>query len=305
MKEKYWSKVILFGEYSMIFDSKALLVPLKRFSAEWAREWRASEEAICFSRHELSSFSEFLRTDGRFSRDIDIGAIEKDLRDGWWLASDVPVGYGLGSSGTVVAAVYDRYARDRIKDVMRLKELFSQMESYFHGSSSGIDPLQCYLGKPFRITAEGIDLLDEEVFNNGIDICLIDTKVKSSTKPLVEYFKRQRENEAYLADLHKCYLPNVGACIDAMIQGDIDTFFMSLKKLTAAQCLFFGPMIPQHTAALFESTYDFRFGVKINGAGGGGYMLGFTDDRDKASSLLCDHDVLWLDNKNAQLGNDQ
>lgn len=294
MKEKYWSKVKLFGEYSMIFDSKALLVPLKRFSAEWTREGDASEGARCFSRHELTSFCEFLRIDGRFSRDIDIGAMEKDLRDGWWLASDVPVGYGLGSSGTVVAAVYDRYALNRIRDAIRLKELFSQMESYFHGSSSGIDPLQCYLGRPFRITAEGIDLLDEEVLNNGIDICLIDTKLKSSTKPLVEYFKRQRENESYLEDLHRCYLPNVGACIDAMIQGDLETFFMSLKSLTIAQSRLFGPMIPPHTSALFENTYDFRFGVKINGAGGGGYMLGFTDDRDKASSLLCDYDILWL-----------
>ena len=300
MKEKYWSKVILFGEYSMIFDSNALLVPLKSFSAKWTREGDASEEAICFSRRELSFFCEFLRKDGRLSSDIDCGAMEKDLHDGWWLASDVPVGYGLGSSGTVVVAVYDRFARNRIKEAMRLKGLFSRMESYFHGSSSGIDPLQCYLGKPFRITADGIDLLDEEVFDNGIDICLIDTKVKSSTKPLVEYFKRQRENASYLAGFQSCYLPNVGACIEAMIQGDIDTFFMSLQSLMTAQRRLFEPMIPAHAAALFESNYDFNFGVKINGAGGGGYMLGFTDDRYKASSLLCDYDVIWLDQKSVQ-----
>lgn len=300
MKEKYWSKVILFGEYSMIFDSNALLVPLKRFSAKWTREEDAPEESICFSRHELSSFCEFLRTDDRLSTDIDSIALEKDLKDGWWLASDVPVGYGLGSSGTVVAAVYDRYALKRIEDAMCLKELFSRMESYFHGSSSGIDPLQCYLSKPFRITSEGVDLLDEIVFKNGIDICLIDTKVKSSTKPLVEYFKRQRENEAYLTGFRRDYLPDVGACIDAMIQGNKDTFFMSLQRLMTAQLSYLGPMIPEHATALFESAYDFHFGVKINGAGGGGYMLGFTDDRDKASSLLGNYDVLWLDQKSVK-----
>ena len=31
----YHSKVILFGEYSMIFDATALMVPLNRFSAQW------------------------------------------------------------------------------------------------------------------------------------------------------------------------------------------------------------------------------------------------------------------------------
>ena len=35
MRDRYYSKVILFGEYSMIFDATALMIPLKRFSAQW------------------------------------------------------------------------------------------------------------------------------------------------------------------------------------------------------------------------------------------------------------------------------
>ena len=35
MKVCYHSKVILFGEYSMIFDATALMIPLKRFAARW------------------------------------------------------------------------------------------------------------------------------------------------------------------------------------------------------------------------------------------------------------------------------
>lgn len=295
MKELYWSKVILFGEYSMIFDSTALVLPLKLFSAKWNADRGRSREFMSFSRKELSRFCGFLRGEERFSNVIDLDVLEEDLQKGWYLDSDVPVGYGLGSSGTVVAAVYDRYAKTPVRDLMRLKDLFSQMESFFHGSSSGIDPLQCYLGRPFRITAEGAELLADGFLKNRLQICLIDTEMKSDTKPLVEYFKRQREKEEYLRDFQRDYLPYVKGCMDAVIQGDTDCFFKRLQKLTSAQRVFFSPMIPDPVAELFEHTYDFRFGVKILGSGGGGYILGFTDDRQKASTVLRDKKVLWLD----------
>lgn len=295
MKELYWSKVILFGEYSMIFDSTALVLPLKLFSAKWNADRGRSREFMSFSRKELSRFCGFLRGEERFSNVIDLDVLEEDLQKGWYLDSDVPVGYGLGSSGTVVAAVYDRYAKTPVRDLMRLKDLFSQMESFFHGSSSGIDPLQCYLGRPFRITAEGAELLADGFLKNRLQICLIDTEMKSDTKPLVEYFKRQREKEEYLRDFQRDYLPYVKGCMDAVIQGDTDCFFKRFQKLTSAQRIFFSPMIPDPVAELFERTYDFHFGVKILGSGGGGYILGFTDDRQKASTVLRDKKVLWLD----------
>lgn len=295
MKELYWSKVILFGEYSMIFDSTALVLPLKLFSAKWNADRGRSREFMSFSRKELSRFCGFLRGEERFSNVIDLDVLEEDLQKGWYLDSDVPVGYGLGSSGTVVAAVYDRYAKTPVRDLMRLKDLFSQMESFFHGSSSGIDPLQCYLGRPFRITAEGAELLADGFLKNRLQICLIDTEMKSDTKPLVEYFKRQREKEEYLRDFQRDYLPYVKGCMDAVIQGDTDCFFKRFQKLTSAQRVFFSPMIPDPVAELFERTYDFHFGVKILGSGGGGYILGFTDDRQKASTVLRDKKVLWLD----------
>lgn len=295
MKELYWSKVILFGEYSMIFDSTALVLPLKLFSAKWNADRGRSREFMSFSRKELSRFCGFLRGEERFSNVIDLDVLEEDLQKGWYLDSDLPVGYGLGSSGTVVAAVYDRYAKTPVRDLMRLKDLFSQMESFFHGSSSGIDPLQCYLGRPFRITAEGAELLADGFLKNRLQICLIDTEMKSDTKPLVEYFKRQREKEEYLRDFQRDYLPYVKGCMDAVIQGDTDCFFKRFQKLTSAQRIFFSPMIPDPVAELFERTYDFHFGVKILGSGGGGYILGFTDDRQKASTVLRDKKVLWLD----------
>ena len=168
------------------------------------------------------------------------------------------------------------------------------MESHFHGSSSGIDPLQCYLGQPFKITPKGVELLSDDFLKKDIHICLIDTKIKSNTKPLVEHFKQQRENPDFLNRFQAIYLPCVKTCIEAMISGDKELFFKSLKQLAQGQLQFLRPMITENTLGLFTTDFGFNFGVKISGSGGGGYVLGFTDDVKKATELLKDFEVIWI-----------
>jgi mevalonate kinase len=111
---------------------------------------------------------------------------------------------------------------------------------------------------------------------------------------LVEHFKAQRENPEFLNRFQTEYLPCVKTCIDTMISDDKELFFKSLKQLTQGQLQFLRPMITENTLPLFEADYDFHFGVKISGSGGGGYVLGFTDNVEKATNLLMDFEVIWL-----------
>ena len=294
MRDRYYSKVILFGEYSMIFDATALMIPLKRFSAQWQFPQSRNRAATLTSNQSLKRFYQYISENETLSYLFDLQALKKDLDEGLFLASNVPSGYGLGSSGTLVAAVYDRYALQKTENYLQLKTLFGQMESHFHGSSSGIDPLQCYLGKPFKITPNGVELLSDDFLKKNIHICLIDTKIKSNTKPLVNHFKAQRENPGFLNRFQAEYVPCVTSCIDAMINSNKELFFNSLKRLTKGQLEFLRPMITDNTLDLFTTDYGFNFGVKISGSGGGGYVLGFTDDVERASKLLNDFEVIWL-----------
>ena len=294
MKERYYSKVILFGEYSMIFDTTALMIPLTKFSAQWRFAPHLDANGGAASNASLKRFADYLSTLDEVKDMIDLQRFDHDLRYNLFLDSNVPSGYGLGSSGTLVAAVYDGYAKQKTDDLLQLKTLFGKMESYFHGSSSGIDPLQCYVGKPFKITPEGAQLLSDDFLKKDIHICLIDSKIKSNTKPLVDHFKRQREDTVFLNRFQSEYVPCVTSCIDSMIQGNTNLFFKSLKQLTKGQLAFLRPMITENTLDMFTTNYDFNFGVKISGSGGGGYVLGFTDDVHKASDLLKDFDVIWL-----------
>ena len=294
MRDRYYSKVILFGEYSMIFDATALMIPLKRFSAQWQFPQSRNRAASLPSNQSLKRFCQYLSENEAFSNLFDLQTLRRDLDEGLFLASNVPSGYGLGSSGTLVAAVYDRYAIQKTDDYLQLKTLFGRMESHFHGSSSGIDPLQCYLGKPFKITPNGVELLSDEFLKKDIHICLIDTKIKSNTKPLVNHFKAQRENPEFLNRFQAEYVPCVTSCINSMIEGNKELFFNSLKQLTKGQLEVLRPMVTDNTLDLFTTDYDFNFGIKISGSGDGGYVLGFTDDVEQASKLLNDYEVIWL-----------
>ena len=294
MRDRYYSKVILFGEYSMIFDATALMIPLKRFSAQWQFPQSRNRTASLTSNQSLKRFCQYLSEKEEISNLFDLQALRRDLKEGLFLASNVPSGYGLGSSGTLVAAVYDRYAIKKTDDYLNLKTLFGQMESHFHGSSSGIDPLQCYVGKPFKITPQGMQILSENFLKKSIHICLIDTIIKSNTKPLVNHFKAQRENPELLNRFQSEYVPCVTSCINSLIVDNKELFFNSLKQLTKGQLEFLRPMITDNTLDLFTSDFDFHFGVKISGSGGGGYVLSFTDNVQKATDLLKDFEVIWL-----------
>ena len=177
---------------------------------------------------------------------------------------------------------------------MTLKKVLGRMESCFHGSSSGIDPLQCYLNQPFRITAEGVTLLPEDFMPSDIHVFLADTGIKSNTKPLVQYFKKKREDAGYLDAFQSDYVPCVSACIDHLVAGEKEAFFVSLRQLTEGQLRFLRPMITDNSIDLFLEKPDFNIGFKISGSGGGGYVLGFTDEVDKASEFLSDYQLIWV-----------
>ena len=292
----FHSKTILFGEYSMIFDSTALMVPMTKFSAHLRFASPLSEPGASASNANIKRFADYLQEQEDLREVIDLPMLNHDLQNGLFLDSDVPSGYGLGSSGTLVAAIYDRYAKQKQDDLLLLKPFFGRMESCFHGSSSGIDPLQCYLGKPFRITPKAVELLPNNFIPNDIHVFLVDTGIKSNTKPLVQHFRKKCEDPEYLKAFQTSYVPCVSACIDKLVAGQKEAFFGALRQLTDGQLRFLRPMITDNTIDLFLEKPGFHFGVKISGSGGGGYVLGFTDDINKTKAFMEGYDIIWLEN---------
>ena len=151
----FYSKILLFGEYGIIKDSKGLSIPYNFYNGALKMDEHPTLEAIKSNKN-LKKFVDFLET-----INIDIVAFDKDklkqdIEAGMYFDSSIPQGYGVGSSGAIVAAFYDKYAQNKItvlenltrEKLLKLKTIFSEMESYFHGKSSGLDPLNSYLSLP-------------------------------------------------------------------------------------------------------------------------------------------------------------
>lgn len=294
MNDRFHSKIILFGEYSMIFDATALMIPFRDCYGVWKTDPSLAAPGALSSNKSIRRFSQYLAADEELGLMFDFPRLDAELNAGLFFDSNVPTGYGLGSSGMLSAAVYQRFALRHVDDFMELKRILGRMESCFHGSSSGIDPLQCYLNQPFKITPQGVALLEEDFIPSDIHVFLADTGIKSNTKPLVQYFKKKRDEADYLQAFQSEYVPCVSACIDQLIAGEKESFFTSLRQLTEGQMRFLRPMITDNAIDLFIEKPNFHFGVKISGSGGGGYVLGFTDDKKKTAEFMNDYNLIWV-----------
>ena len=157
----FYSKILLFGEYGIIKDSRGLSIPYNFYNGALKVDENPSETAIK-SNASLKRYVTYLQGIDSDLVSFDIGLLKEDVNKGMYFDSSIPQGYGVGSSGALVAAIYDKYAHDKItvlenltrEKLLKLKSIFSEMESFFHGKSSGLDPLNSYLSIPILINSK-------------------------------------------------------------------------------------------------------------------------------------------------------
>jgi mevalonate kinase len=303
--ETYYGKILLFGEYSVIFDSMGLTIPYTHFRGELSYMFAEKYTDLDFAVASNKSLREYLKhlryldsmKELKFKMDFE--TFEEDIEKGLYFESSIPQGYGLGSSGALVVAIYNKYAIDPIVPnrnmkssvLLEAKEIFSQMESYFHGKSSGLDPLNCFIQFPLLIhNKKHISTVGIPRRNNGDSaIFLLNTHQVGKTEPLVNYFLDQCKNEEYLEKVKEEFIPANNACIKSLVRGEVDELFTSLEKLSRFELENLEPMIPDKFKGLWN--YGLNTGsytLKLCGSGGGGFLLGFTKNYTQARKELED-----------------
>ena len=226
---------------------------------------------------------------------LDILRFRKDLDDGLYFESNIPQGFGVGSSGALVAAIYEKYSSNRIEvddqDSDRtLKYIFSLMESYFHGTSSGMDPLNCYIGEPLLFSSnDDIKRVSVPHHENNRDgaIFLINSGFPSTTGPLVKRFLDRTLDPGYKRLIIDDLIPLNDMCIGYITRGNMISFFEFLGKMSALQMELFRDMIPNRFVSLWKNGLSSGdFSLKLCGSGGGGFLLGFTRDYQTAKEIM-------------------
>lgn len=296
----FYSKILLFGEYGIIKDSKGLSIPYNFYNGGLKKDENPSEIAIK-SNQSLKGFVGYLETIDSQLVSFDIEQLKKDVNEGMYFDSSIPQGYGVGSSGALVAAIYDKYAHNKItvlenltrEKLLNLKAIFSAMESFFHGKSSGLDPLNSYLSIPIlinskdNIEATGIPSQNAEGKNA---VFLLDSGVIGETAPMISIFMENMKQEGFRNMLKDQFIKHTDACVDDFLKGDIKSLFKNTKRLSKVVLNHFKPMIPQQFHELWKKGIETNdYYLKLCGSGGGGYILGFTEDIEKAKQALKDY----------------
>lgn len=289
----FYSKILLFGEYGIIKDSKGLSIPYNFYNGALKKGNNPSESAIK-SNQSLKRFVTYL--DGINSElvSFDIKLLQNDVHQGMYFDSSIPQGYGVGSSGALVAAIYDKYAFDKItvlenltrEKLLKLKSIFSEMESFFHGKSSGLDPLNSYLSIPILINSkdniEATGIPSQSRDGKGA-VFLIDSGIIGETAPMVSIFMEKMKQEGFRNMIKNQFTKHTDACVDDFLKGDIKSLFKNTKQLSKVVLNHFKPMIPKEFHELWKNGIKTnKYYLKLCGSGGGGYILGFTEDFESA-----------------------
>ena len=164
------------------------------------------------------------------------------------------------------------------------------MESFFHGHSSGLDPLICYMNLPILIRSRH-DIGTVGIPNSKKDgkgaIFLLDSGMSHSTGSLIDIFFEKMKNEGFRKMLKDEFGALNDACIEAFINGRKASLLENVKMLSLVVLKHFYPMIPRGVRrAWVNGLRTGEYYLKLCGAGGGGFILGFTDDYEKAARTL-------------------
>ncbi len=296
----YYAKILLFGEYGIIEDSMGLSIPYNKFNGALKLGNNGNDFAVQ-SNSDIRAFYNYLReteSGGELPCKFDLDRLLQDIDKGLYFDSSIPQGFGVGSSGALVASLYDAYSTDKITiqqsqkgdGILKLKQIFSKLESFFHGKSSGLDPLICYLNLPVLIRSKtnldtvGLPSPDE---NGKGAIFLMDSGIPGQTQNMVSIFLEKCKQEGFRHLIKHQFKKYNDECIDAFLKRDFKPLFHSLKQLSQLVYDNFSPMIPDNYKKLWKDGIDSNsYYLKLCGSGGGGFILGFTQDYEAAAEKL-------------------
>lgn len=299
----FYSKILLFGEYGIIEDSKGLSIPYNFYKGALKSSDDLQNEALQSNKSlsRFASYLEKLQEEQPKLVTFNIEALKQDVVNGMYFDSSIPQGYGVGSSGALVAAIYDKYALNKItvlenltrEKLLQLKTIFGQMESFFHGKSSGLDPLNSYLSLPILINSkdniEPTGIPSQSTDGKGA-VFLIDSGIIGETAPMVNIFMENLKDQGFRNMLKSQFIKHTDACVENFLKGDVKSLFENTKKLSKVVLNNFKPMIPEQFHQVWQKGIESNdYYLKLCGSGGGGYILGFTQDLEKAKQSLKDY----------------
>ena len=276
------AKVLLFGEYSLLRSGASLTVPFGKFSGRWTERPASEEHKKVFL--QWADYIASAQSEGRLEGRYQLSAFRQMIQAGRLrFDSDIPQGYGLGSSGALTAAFYAGFSLFSPsgewphRPLHELQKELATLESFFHGRSSGMDPLVCLLRKSiWRKPDKSMDVVPASHGKAELPsgFSLIDSGQKRQTGPLVEGFLKKCEDPAYARAIDEQLIPATQQAIDATLHRNDAKLNEAMEAISRFQWEYMREMIPPALHSRWEEgLHSKRFKMKLCGAGGGGFFL--------------------------------
>lgn len=276
-------KLLLFGEHVVVQGAQALAVPLPELHAAWEFSADAAAEGNA-AFYEWADYLETVQEAGNLGSRLDLDRFRKDIGNGLVFRSNIPKGYGVGSSGALCAALYARYASAPLPATEEsaypeLKFILGKIESFFHGSSSGADPLVSYVDRPLLFDHGGI-VRQVKLKGAGAHFFLLDTGKPRQTGPLVRAFQQWCANEFFHSSVLAELVPATENAIQCLISGDLVQLVEEFRRISYFQYRYMQEFIqPSSWQEIWlDALSDEVHALKLCGAGGGGFVLGLSRD---------------------------
>jgi mevalonate kinase len=283
-QQAFPAKILLFGEYGIVSGWSGMAIPFPRFTGRlepvgFSQVSPQLEQSI----QSVSLFANQLRRQKDNFGFLNIEKFSDDVKNGLWFNSDIPTGYGLGSSGALVAAIYSHYRNLFTENTATIRDHLARMESFFHGASSGIDPSVSFFQKSIVILESGMTVLNDfSISSIGLSVFLVDTGVSAKTIQLVDWFKSKMVQQEFRHRTEEDFLKLNQSFVEKLCNGEL-LGMDDLWVISHYQLEYLSPMVPDSFRTHFFAGLKSRELVfKLCGSGGGGYMLCFAATRDRA-----------------------
>ena len=301
------SKILLFGEYAVLNKGMALIMPWDKYQGHFEFYGNSKNDHKALQSNEyLKKFCSFISSHMDDEFVLEVKRFEKELEQGLFFSSNIPQGYGLGSSGALVSAIVLRYLvkakflKDELKvltlqKLNDLKNSLGNLESHFHGVSSGLDPLSIILNEPilYKSTEDIVTThLPKQSKEKKNVIFLLDTKFPRTTVKMMGLFNDLNEKSDFKDKFERYVAENNNEAIRSFLDNDTDQFFDSMYDLTSFQLQYMKDFFPEPLQKVVANGLDNGdYFLKICGAGGGGFILGFTQDWKITQDKLKGYDL--------------
>lgn len=270
----YPTKILLLGEYSVLNGSDALAcpLPLKSGKLKYAcasgkrpPEAQKSQQSLI----DLFSHLEKISRKSDPSESYNSEQFRNDLISGLFFDSDIPIRYGIGSSGALVVAIYGAYFdQSKEKPIELLIKSLGLIESHFHKYSSGIDPLVSFLSKSIHITnlTPQVVPFNLDWIRDNFGLFLIDNGMSASTRKGIDRNRKEIQHEEYT--------PLNNSIIQKILSQNDNNLFQDFMRLSYLQSLHFQDLFsPEILNLCKEGHSNSEYAIKLCGSGGGGYFF--------------------------------